>query len=310
MNRVLVIGHHGMLGSALLDLLKGLSAPGGEAEGLEFRGADLPEIDITDPVSSRRLMDEFRPDLVINCAAYTRVDDAESREGREEAMRVNAQGAGNVASAASSSAARLVHLSTDFVFDGRNPGAYVETDAPAPLGVYGATKLEGERLVASAAKDSLIVRTAWLYGAGGRNFVAAIAGQARGKPELTVVDDRRGSPTWTRDLARAIWGLCRTSARGIVHAAGGPPCSWHEFAVEIVRELGLATRVRPITSGEWAAGFAAARDDADGPKRPAPRPANSALDTSLLRRLTGFVFPHRRDSLKRFLEEWRPSNKA
>jgi dTDP-4-dehydrorhamnose reductase len=154
------------------------------------------------------------------------------------------------------------------------------------------------------------VRTAWLYGANGRNFVAAIAGQARVKPELAVVLDQRGSPTWTRDLARAIWVLCKTPARGIVHAAGGPPCSWHEFAVEIVRELGLATPVRPITSGEWAARFAAARDDAGEPRRPAPRPANSTLDTSLLRRLTGFVFPHRSDSLKRFLGEWRSSNKA
>jgi dTDP-4-dehydrorhamnose reductase len=308
MNRVLVIGHRGMLGSALMDLLEGLKGPGGVAAGLEFRGADLPEIDITDLPSIRRNLDEFRPDLVINCAAYTRVDDAESDPN--EAMWVNAFGAGNVASAVSASAAKLVHLSTDFVFDGRKPGAYVETDAPAPLGVYGVTKLEGERLVVSAATDFLIVRTAWLYGAGGRNFVTTIAEQAREKPELTVVDDQRGSPTWTRDLARAIWALCKTSARGIIHAAGGPPCSWHEFAVEIVRQLGLESRVRPITSEEWTARFAAARDDAGQPKRHAPRPVNSALDTSLLARLTGFAFPHWHDSLKRFLEEWQSSNKA
>jgi dTDP-4-dehydrorhamnose reductase len=342
MNRVLVVGQRGMLGSDLMDLLagKGLRrepldvARGPESVegpvrrgkgdrsllcGAPFRayrqkapvpfsqasfvGADLPEIDITDPDSIGTLLDGFRPDLVINCAAYTRVDDAESN--RDEAMRVNAEGALNVASAAASSGAKVVHISTDFVFDGRKSGAYRETDRPAPLSVYGESKLEGERLVARSAKDHLIVRTAWLYGRNGRNFVTTIIEQARQKPELTVVDDQRGCPTWTRDLSRAIWELCKADARGIVHAAGRGSCSWYEFAVEIVRQAGLKTRVRPITSWEWVAGFAAARDDAGEPKCPAVRPANSALDTSLLTRLTAFEFPRWQDSLARFLEEVR-----
>jgi len=313
MNRVLVIGHHGMLGSALMELLReeGLrleevrpGAPDASSPTPQacFAGADLPEVDITDRASVQRLLDGFRPDLVINCAAYTRVDDAES--DREEAMRVNAEGAGNVASAACASGAKLVHISTDFVFDGLKSAPYVETDEPYPLSVYGQSKLEGERLVARAAKDHLIVRTARLYGRGGRNFVTTIINLAREKPELTVVDDQRGSPTWTRDLSRAIWELCNADARGIVHAAGGPSCSWYEFAVEIVRQAGLKTCVRPITSWEWVAGFVGVRDDAGEPKYPAVRPANSALDTSLLSRLTGFEFPTWQDSLARFLEEW------
>jgi dTDP-4-dehydrorhamnose reductase len=302
MNRVLVIGHRGMLGSALMDLLreKGLrleEPPSGgkaPASGLQsqacFAGEDLPRIDIADPASVRRVFDRFRPDLVVNCAAYTRVDDAESHRG--EAMRVNAQGAGNVASAAAACGAKVVHISTDFVFDGLKSAPYVETDTPHPLSVYGESKAEGERLVAGSAKDFLIVRTAWLYGANGRNFVTTIAEQAMRKADLAVVNDQRGSPTWTRDLSRAIWELCKVGARGIVHASGGPSCSWHEFAVEIVRQLGFEVRVRPITSAEM--------------KRPATRPANSALDTALLRRLTGFEFPRWQDSLVRFLEEWRP----
>jgi dTDP-4-dehydrorhamnose reductase len=273
-----------MLGTDLMKLLAGVRP------ALEFRGADLPEIDITDPASIDRAIDEARPDLVINCAAYTLVDEAETH--REQAMRVNARGAGLLAAAAAKRGARFVHLSTDFVFDGAKPTPYVETDAPGPLSVYGESKLEGERLVAKAAGDSLIVRTAWLYGKNGRNFVTTIRELAHSRAELAVVNDQFGSPTWTRDLAEAILALCNTDARGIVHAAGAGSCSWCEFATEIVRQSGLATRVRPITSAALG--------------RAAKRPANSVLDTARLKQFTGFEFPRWQDSLAGFLRELGP----
>lgn len=284
MKRVLVIGHRGMLGSALMRLswTSGAGTP-----GVELRGADLPELDITEASALERTFGEFQPDLVVNCAAFTAVDDAESR--RDEAMRVNAHGAGSVASAAASHGAKVVHLSTDFVFDGEKDGPYLESDTPRPLSVYGQSKLEGERLVAQSAEDYLIVRTSWLYGPGGHNFVGTILRLARERDELTVVDDQRGCPTCTRDLARAIWELCRAGARGIVHAAGRGDCSWYEFAREIVTRSGLKARVLPVASEEF--------------KRPAPRPANSVLDTSLLRELTGFEFPHWTESLAGYLNE-------
>ena len=281
MNRILVVGHRGMLGSDLMKLLAG------QRPGLEFRGADLPEIDITVPASIDRMLDAFTPDTVINCAAYTLVDEAETH--REQAMAVNAEGAGLLAAAAAKRGARLVHLSTDFVFDGRKAGPYVETDAPAPLNVYGTSKLEGERLVAQAGGNYLIVRTAWLYGKNGRNFVTTIRELARSRAELAVVNDQFGSPTWTRDLAQAILALVRTDAQGFVHAAGAGSCSWHDFASEIVRLSGLPTRVRPITSAALG--------------RAAKRPANSVLDTTRLKQFTDFEFPRWQDSLAAFLRE-------
>jgi dTDP-4-dehydrorhamnose reductase len=287
MKRVLVVGHRGMLGSELMKLLAVAAEPGGDCYGTEIRGADLPQIDITDRAGVENVLNAFRPDLVINCAAFTAVDDAESHVG--DAMRVNAEGAGNVASAAHSLGARIIHVSTDFVFDGAKRDAYVETDAPNPLSVYGRSKLEGERLVARLARDHLIVRTAWLYGRHGKNFVTTILDVASKREELTVVDDQRGSPTWARDLGRAIWELCKADARGIVHAAGTGSCSWYEFAREIIRQSGLKTRVRPVTSEEYT--------------RPAKRPSNSALDTTLLGRLSGFRFPPWQESLAAFLAE-------
>ena len=283
MKRVLVIGHRGMLGSDLMTLL---------ASGkVETRGVDLPEVDIADPKSVADCLDAFGSDVVINCAAWTDVDGAESH--REEAMHVNGVGAGNVAHAAAACGAKVVHVSTDFVFDGTKDAPYVENDTPCPISVYGESKLDGERRVADAADDHLIVRTSWLYGAHGRNFVATMLRLSDEKDELTVVDDQRGSPTWTRDLSRAILALVDVDARGIVHACGRGECSWYEFACEIVKRAGSSTPVRPITSAEF--------------DRPASRPANSALDTTKLHALTGFTFPAWQDSLAAFMEE-RPSS--
>jgi len=287
MKRILVVGDRGMLGTDLMELLASKAGPSGETPGLKVRGIDLPEIDITHRASINRALREFRPRVVVNCAAYTRVDDAE--KNLDLAMQVNGIGPGLLAAGCAVARARLVHLSTDFVFDGAKPSPYEEDDPTGPLSAYGATKLEGERRVAGAGGDWLIVRTAWLYGEHGKNFVTTIRELARTKPELTVVNDQRGCPTWTRDLARALWALMNTDAHGIVHAVGRGTCTWYEFACEIVKLSALSTPVRPVPSAEF--------------KRPARRPANSALDTSRLKGLTGFEFPLWQDSLAAFLAE-------
>jgi len=277
MKRLLLLGHRGMLGT---DLMKRL-----EREDARVQGADLPELDITDADAVRSVFEKSRADVVINCAAWTDVDGAESHA--EEAMRVNGAGARNVAEAAAKRGARVIHLSTDFVFDGSAEGAYPEDATPCPISVYGQSKLQGECDVAEVAEDYLIVRTSWLYGAAGRNFVTTIRDLAAERDELTVVSDQRGCPTWTCDLADAIVALLATDVTGVVHASGSGACSWYEFAVEIVRQSGLTTPVKPIPSTEM--------------KRPAPRPANSVLDNSKLAELTGFRFPDWRDSLAAFL---------
>ena len=282
MNRILVLGHRGMLG---MDLMELLSAQAGRKH--DVHGLDLPEIDISNRASITRALREHRPNIVVNCAAYTRVDDAEKQ--LDDAMRVNGIAPGLLAAGCAAGRAMLIHISTDFVFDGTKDGPYDEDDETYPQSAYGATKLEGERRVAAAGCDYLIVRTAWLYGKHGKNFVTTIRDLARSKPELAVVNDQRGCPTWTRDLARALEALIDAKSSGIVHAVGRGTCTWHDFACEIVRQSGLSTPVRPVTSAEF--------------KRPARRPANSALDTTHLKDLTGFEFPLWQDSLAAFLKE-------
>ncbi len=278
MRNVLVIGHRGMLGTDLVAHLEGI-------DDVDVRGVDLQEVDIIDRESVENAIDAAGADVVINCAAWTAVDDAESHP--HEAQLVNGLGAGNVAVAANSRGALMVQISTDFVFDGKKRGPYVEEDEPGPLSVYGKTKLEGEKLVARFAEDHLVVRTSWLYGPASKNFVTTILGLAEKAERITVVDDQVGSPTYTKDLSRAIWELIKVDARGIVHAAGAGKCSWHRFAREIARQRKLSTKVLPITSEEL--------------KRPAPRPTHSVLDTSRLTRVTGFRFPRWQDSLADFL---------
>ena len=287
MNRILVVGCRGMLGTDLMELLASKTAPSGERPGLVFRGLDLPDIDITHRASITRALLAFRPQVVVNCAAYTRVDDAE--KDLDLAMQVNGIAPGLLAAGCVAVKAKLIHLSTDFVFDGTKADAYVEDDPTYPLSAYGATKLEGESRVIGTGGECLIVHTAWLYGKNGKNFVTTIRDLARTKPELTVVNDQRGNPTWTRDLSRALWALMQTPAHGVVHAVGRGTCTWYDFACEIVKQSGLATPVKPVTSAEF--------------KRPARRPANSALDTSKLTGLTGFEFPLWTDSLAAFLKE-------
>jgi dTDP-4-dehydrorhamnose reductase len=260
--RLLVVGAAGMLG---LDVLRA-----GERAGHELIGLDLPEIDITDEASVADALSRAAPEAVVNCAAWTDVDGAEAHA--EQARAVNAQGAGILARAAAASGVPLLHLSTDYVFSGEAPRdeagaprAYLESDAPAPRSVYGATKLEGEREVISASPRHTVVRSAWLFGIGGRNFVETMLGLAHERDAVQVVADQVGCPTWTGHLAPALLGLLERDVSGLVHLAGTGAVSWNEFACEIFRQAEVGCAVEFATSEQIA--------------RPAPRPAWSALES-------------------------------
>jgi dTDP-4-dehydrorhamnose reductase len=221
------------------------------------------ELDVTDPDKLDRVFTEHEPDLVFNLAAFTRVDDAEAHEQR--ATEINGLGAGNVARACVAHGARLIHVSTDYVFNGSSSRPWLEEDKVGPLSAYGRSKLVGEDQVEAALPDSLIVRTAWLYGAGGPNFVDTMLRLASERDEIRVVDDQIGSPTWTRELASALVPLAEGGFRGLCHWACSGQTSWHGFAARILERAGWRGRLVAISSAEL--------------KRPAPRPAYSVLDT-------------------------------
>jgi len=246
--RILVAGAGGQLGRELIDILSPYDVHGRDHHGL----------DITDRQAVNETVEQVRPEWVINAAAYNDVDGAE--KATNLAFAVNATGPGYLAAAAARAGAEMAHISTDYVFDGRKGVPYTELDRADPLSVYGRSKYEGELQVLSAHPSACVLRTAWLYGQYGNNFVKAILKAAdRGDP-LKVVADQVGSPTWTRHLAQAIAELIRTPARGLFHVANGGSCSRFEFARAIVRGR---VEVQPIGAADAA--------------RPAPRPANSAL---------------------------------
>jgi dTDP-4-dehydrorhamnose reductase len=221
------------------------------------------DLDILHPRAVRDLLGRELPDAVINCAAYTNVDGAESAEDR--ANEINGAGAGIVAAEAAGIGAVIVQPSTDYVFDGAKRAPYVESDAPSPLNAYGRSKLAGEREVVAQNERHYIVRSSWLFGAGGSNFVETMLGMASELGPLMVVRDQIGSPTYTAHLADALVRLLDMEEYGIHHIAGSDQCSWYEFAVEIFRQAGLDVRVLSCTTEEYP--------------RPAARPPYSVLGT-------------------------------
>lgn len=225
--------------------------------------ADRDLLDVTDSVALTRRIDRARPDAVINCAAYTNVDGAEHEP--EAAMRVNAEGARNVAAAATAVEAAVVYPSTDYVFDGTKGGPYLESDEPAPLSSYGASKLAGEVDTAAVNARHYIVRSSWLFGTGGGNFVETMLGLAEHQREVLVVRDQVGCPTYTPHLAEGLVRLLDSGAFGLHHMAAGGRCSWYDFAVEIFARSGSDTRVLSTTTSELG--------------RPAARPELSVLAT-------------------------------
>jgi len=262
-----VTGAGGMLG---VDVVAAAGRAGHEPLALTHA-----ELDVSDATAVDAAIASARADALVNCAAWTDVDAAETH--REQAFAVNARGAGVLARAAGEAGVAMVHVSSDYVFDGRPPGGpgqarpYREADPTGPRSAYGESKLAGEREVLAAGGQHAVVRSAWLFGVSGRNFVATMLGlaaeqaQQGGPCEVRVVTDQVGSPTWTGHLAPALIGLLDRGVSGLVHLAGGGEVSWNGLATEAFRQAGVECRVRPATTAEMA--------------RPAPRPAFSALES-------------------------------
>ena len=273
--RILITGAQGQLGHALQQALAG--------EDLVLK--DLPSFDLTRPDSEAQIV-AARPSAILHVGAYTNVDGAEREPDR--AMLVNAHGTTMVARAAATINARLIYLSTDYVFDGNQTTPYREEDMPHPVNVYGQSKREGEIAALAGCPNTLVVRTAWLYGHAGNNFVKTIMRLAGEKPFLDVVGDQRGCPTNADDLALVLKDLVKTDLRGICHVTNTGDCTWHEFAEAIVNRMDLSIPVRPITTAQAG--------------RLAKRPAYSVLAQGRLASVRALL-PHWQDALARFMKE-------
>lgn len=271
---ILVVGANGMLGQDLMSLL-----------GERGRGVDLPDIDITDMISVQQVLTTLKPKVVVNCAAYTDVDGCETNS--EIAMQVNGEGVAFLALVTREIGAKLVQVSTDYVFDGSKGSPYGEDDLQQPLNIYGESKLAGE-LNVDINPDNLLVRTQWLYGLHGKNFVETMLKLGQEKKELSVVDDQIGSPTWTMDLAKGILALIDKDCRGTYHCANSGHTSWNGFAKAIFDEACLPVQVLPMTTEQL--------------DRPARRPLYSTLDCSKLVADTGFEPQPWHEALKQYLK--------
>jgi len=277
-NKVMVTGGHGQLGTEITLMLKD--------KGYDVYGLGRNELNITDLDQVRRQMEALKPDAVIHTAAYTNVDQAEA--DRDNAFLVNAYGTRNVALASEKIGAKLVYVSTDYVFNGEKDGAYSEFDAPSPLGVYGQSKFAGEQFVRDFHSKFFIARTSWVYGKYGHNFVKTMLRLAGEHDALKVVNDQRGCPTYTKDLAAKLIELIGTERYGNYHVSNSGSCTWYEFAKAIFEISGTAVNVAPVTTKEFP--------------RPAARPKNSVFDHMALR-LNGFEdVRHWKDGLSDFLK--------
>jgi dTDP-4-dehydrorhamnose reductase len=277
--RFFVSGSEGLLGQYVVAEAR--------ARGHAVESSTRKALDITDVDRCVAAVGEMAPDVVINCAAYTDVDGAEANEGL--AMAVNRDGARNLALAARESGCFFVHLSTDYVFDGRGDRPYKETDRPAPIGAYGRSKLAGEEAVREVDGHHLLIRTSWLYGRGGKNFVDSIRKLARERAELKVVADQLGRPTWGRTLANTLLDLVSSGATGTVHSCDSGTTSWFDLATAIVRIEGLGTHLVPITADQWGSA--------------ANRPSYSILDLEKARELLRRPLPHWSTALRTYLGE-------
>jgi len=274
--RITIFGATGLLGKALVR----------EWKDDEVTGLSSADGDIRDEKQVLTLVQRARPDWIVLAAAYTDVDACESN--RDLAFDVNCRAAVNVARAARQHGSRLLFLSTDYVFDGTKTTPYATDDPRSPGSVYGQSKAEAEVQLGEILPECCIVRTSWLFGPGGKCFPNTILKLAETRPELEVVGDQRGSPTYSIDLARAIIQLCRQGAGGIVHATNWGECSWYEFAQEIISRAGLKTVVRETTSDKFV--------------RPAKRPKYSVLSPESLQQ-RGLAMPDWQDALNKYLLE-------
>jgi dTDP-4-dehydrorhamnose reductase len=276
--KVLILGATGLLGK---DLMR-------EWQGDTVTGFGSRDADIRNAEQVQSVVQDIRPDWIVLAAAYTNVDGCETNQ--ELALSVNRDGAVNVALAAKKTAARMLFVSSDYVFDGKKASPYEVGDPRNPQSVYGRSKAEAEVRLLETLPECCIARTSWLFGAGGKCFPDTILKLAETRPTLDVVDDQRGCPTYSVDLARGIIGLCGKNASGIVHVTNAGECTWFEFARQILKSVGSTTEVKPTTSDKMA--------------RPAPRPAYSVLSATSLHRY-GIEMPVWQDALRRYLQERR-----
>ncbi len=272
--RVTLFGSSGLLGQELAR----------ELSGEQLTTPSSKDADLRNQARVHEVVRDSRPDWIILSAAYTDVDGCESN--RELAFAVNCEGAVNVAQAAREAGSRLMFLSTDYVFDGSKRSPYEISDARNPSSAYGESKACAEERLLEILPQVCIARTSWLFGHGGKCFPATILKLTSTRPEISVVNDQRGSPTFTPDLASALVQLCRASASGIVHVTNSGNCTWYDFATEIVRESGQQTRVKPVTTAEFP--------------RPARRPTYSVLSPDSLH-VYGVHMPDWQGALRRYL---------
>jgi len=277
--RVLVTGARGMLGSDVVKRLAEL--------GLDCTGVDREDFDIADREQTLRYICTLKPHVVVHCAAYTDVDRAEDE--RDLCRAVNVDGTRNIAEACKAINAKLVYISTDYVFDGRGTQPHAEHEPVNPLNYYGYTKAEGEKAVCQTLDEYFIIRTSWLYGAKGRNFVRTMLRLAENTSEIYVVNDQIGAPTFTRDLAVLICDMLQTDRYGIYHGVNGGFCSWYDFAREIFKLRGIDVKVNPISTERY--------------ERRAKRPLNSRLSVENLIRNGFNALPPWQDALERYLKE-------
>ena len=276
--KALVTGAGGMLARSLVPAL--------ERAGHEVRALGRADADVTRLDELLRHTHSFLPDWVFHLAAYTKVDDCESRP--DHAFLVNGVGSRNAALAASECGAAILGISTDYVFDGNGTVPYREYDASGPQSVYGASKWAGEQAIRELAPRHIIVRTAWLFGDGGANFIDTILRKASSGEPLRVVDDQRGSPTWTHDLAGALVRLAGAGQFGTYHVTNSGDCTWYELAAYALAAAGLRAPLEPIDSAACG--------------RPAPRPAYSVLSNQLYEHATGHRMPHWQEAVERYLQ--------
>lgn len=277
--RVMILGASGLLGHALMR----------EWTGDEVIGLGSRDIDIRDKVKVSERLESVCPDWIVLAAAYTNVDGCESNQ--ELALGVNRDGAAHVGEAARRTGTKLLFVSSDYVFDGKKTSPYETGDRRNPLSVYGRSKAEAEVRLQELLPECCIARTSWLFGAGGKCFPDTILKLAASRSFLDVVNDQHGCPTYSVDLVRAIVKLCRNDAKGIFHATNAGSCTWFEFAREIVKQAGLATEVRPVSTEQMP--------------RPAQRPTYSVLSAASLSRFN-ITMPSWQDALARYLQERRP----
>ena len=282
--KVFVTGVKGQLGH---DVMNELSR-----RGIEGIGADVDEMDITDPEACRRVIAEARPGAVIHCAAYTAVDEAEKHP--ELCLKVNAQGTRNIAEVCRSLDIKMMYISTDYVFDGQGTRPWEPDDARDPLNVYGQAKYEGELAIEELLEKYFIVRIAWVFGVNGKNFIKTMLRLGKERGAVSVVDDQIGSPTYTFDLARLLVDMIQTEAYGRYHATNEGLCSWYEFAEEIFKQAGMEdVSVTPVSTEAYTAAY-------PGQAR---RPMNSRISKDKLEEKGFKRLPPWQDALRRYLEE-------